>query len=49
MLSNPALADVPAVKNGRLLGLTPTDVSSGTGGLSGLQKMAAWLHPDLVQ
>jgi ABC-type Fe3+-hydroxamate transport system substrate-binding protein len=42
------MAAVPAVAEERILVLPAAAMSSGSGGIDGLEAIAHWLHPELV-
>ena len=49
ILGHPGMAAVPAIAADRVLVLPSSEVSSGTGGVAAVEKIAAWLHPELVE
>lgn len=48
LFGSPGMAAVPAVADERILVLPAAAMSSGSGGIEGLEAIAHWLHPDLV-
>ena len=51
LLDNPAVAELPAVREGRVK-LLPARISYGTGGVrlaDGLEEIARWLHPEVFR
>lgn len=48
ILGHPGMGAVPSVAQDNVLVVPSGDVSSGTGGVEAVEKIAAWLHPGLV-